>query len=330
MDVLKTDIAIIGGGIAGLWTLNRLCSLGYDARLFEKTALGSGQTIAAQGIIHGGMKYTLGGITQPQASTLAAMPQRWLDCLEGRGEIDLRKTDILSRRHEVRARTPVGDVRLHDFTEPVIAVKSLLQNLRDNESQRIHYTQPFESRLTIHACGMGNEEFASGQRRPMRMMMCRTMNALHYAHYAEMSTKPRVTITAHLFEGEVIWYLGGNLAEKAVGMNTQTAINWAKSEMKALFPDLLMDWDRRGWAVHDVDRCEPLAGMKLPNGPVLHTEGNTATAWPAKMALAPVLADKVALWVQRMGVHPTRRPQSPRNDPVPQVAKYPWEEATWH
>src|SRR5665213_2066743 len=50
------DIAIFGGGIAGLWLLNRLRTAGYSALLFESGALGGGQTNKAQGIIHGGMK----------------------------------------------------------------------------------------------------------------------------------------------------------------------------------------------------------------------------------------------------------------------------------
>ncbi|HCC44093.1 MAG TPA: FAD-binding oxidoreductase, partial [Gammaproteobacteria bacterium] len=53
----KIDIAILGGGIAGLWLLNLLVSRGYSVVLLEKEALGAGQTIASQGMIHGGVKY---------------------------------------------------------------------------------------------------------------------------------------------------------------------------------------------------------------------------------------------------------------------------------
>ena len=44
-QLLHTDIAIIGGGVAGLWTLNQLRNRGYSAVLFEQQALGSCQTI---------------------------------------------------------------------------------------------------------------------------------------------------------------------------------------------------------------------------------------------------------------------------------------------
>ncbi|MDF1622160.1 MAG: FAD-dependent oxidoreductase, partial [Pseudohongiella nitratireducens] len=62
MTEFDSQITIVGGGIAGLWLLNRLCLAGYDAILLDKGGLGSGQTLASQGIIHGGLKYALNGI----------------------------------------------------------------------------------------------------------------------------------------------------------------------------------------------------------------------------------------------------------------------------
>ena len=53
---LQVDIAIFGGGVAGLWLLNRLRKAGYQAILLEADRLGAGQTRYAQGIIHGGTK----------------------------------------------------------------------------------------------------------------------------------------------------------------------------------------------------------------------------------------------------------------------------------
>src|SRR5690349_3568480 len=95
-EAAEVDVAIFGGGIAGLWLLARLRSLGFDALLFEKNALGSGQTIASQGIIHSGVKYTFDGVNRPQTETLSSMPRLWLDCIAGRGEVDLRGTEILA------------------------------------------------------------------------------------------------------------------------------------------------------------------------------------------------------------------------------------------
>src|SRR5215475_1202954 len=56
-DVVDIDVMIVGGGIAGLWTLAELVRHGHDAHLIEAQRLGEGQTIGAQGIIHGGLKY---------------------------------------------------------------------------------------------------------------------------------------------------------------------------------------------------------------------------------------------------------------------------------
>lgn len=56
---LDIDVVIFGGGVAGLWTLNYLSNRGYDTVLIENAQLGKGQTIATQGIIHGGGKYLL-------------------------------------------------------------------------------------------------------------------------------------------------------------------------------------------------------------------------------------------------------------------------------
>jgi glycerol-3-phosphate dehydrogenase len=57
MTAQKYDLIIFGAGIAGLWTLNHFRGLGYNAILLETDSIGCGQTIAAQGIIHSGLKY---------------------------------------------------------------------------------------------------------------------------------------------------------------------------------------------------------------------------------------------------------------------------------
>jgi len=93
---INVQIVIIGGGIAGLWLLNRLRNQGYHAILLEKQQLGGSQTLASQGIVHGGLKYALNGVLTPASSAIADMPQRWLDCLAGTGELDLGNCRVLS------------------------------------------------------------------------------------------------------------------------------------------------------------------------------------------------------------------------------------------
>ena len=90
---------VIGGGIAGLWTLARLRQQGYNAVLLESEALGAGQTRFAQGIIHGGTKYALTGKLTASSEAVSEMPSIWRACLEGKGEIDLQQAELISDAH---------------------------------------------------------------------------------------------------------------------------------------------------------------------------------------------------------------------------------------
>lgn len=94
---VETDIVIIGGGIAGLWLLNRLRQLNFSTILLEANTLGGEQTLKSQGIIHGGMKFALQGSITAAAKAISDMPSIWKKCLSGQGEIDLANVPILSQ-----------------------------------------------------------------------------------------------------------------------------------------------------------------------------------------------------------------------------------------
>ncbi len=169
-NIVDVDIAIIGGGIAGLWLLNRLLGEGYNAVLFEQGQLGSPQTIASQGMIHGGIKYALGGALTGSSEAIADMPEHWRRCLRGEGDVDLRAARVLSdhfymwstqslgsrlgsffasrltrgRVEKVgkRERPPVFNSPqfqggLYRLVDLVLDVPSLLQTLADNARGRI-------------------------------------------------------------------------------------------------------------------------------------------------------------------------------------------------
>jgi len=83
------DVLIFGGGVSGLWLLDTLRRRGARAMLIERGALGTGQTVAAQGIIHGGVKYSLKGVVSASAEAIRQMPTRWRNCAAGRAEPNL-------------------------------------------------------------------------------------------------------------------------------------------------------------------------------------------------------------------------------------------------
>ena len=86
---MDMDVVIFGGGAAGLWLLDELTRRGSNAVLLEAHALGTGQTVAAQGIIHGGLKYTLQGLLTKSATSIREMPVIWRECLDGQREPNL-------------------------------------------------------------------------------------------------------------------------------------------------------------------------------------------------------------------------------------------------
>ncbi len=89
MEDCYLDVLLLGGGVAGLWLLDELRRSGYSALLVETKALGSGQTIPSQGILHGGFKHAIGGRGRAYVRTLNAMPDIWRACLNGEREPNL-------------------------------------------------------------------------------------------------------------------------------------------------------------------------------------------------------------------------------------------------
>lgn len=96
---MRIDVLIFGGGAAGLWCLDRFRRAGYGALLLEATALGCGQTIQAQGIIHGGGKYALRGVRDFAAvRATKEMPKRWRQSLAGASEPNLTGAKVLAEQ----------------------------------------------------------------------------------------------------------------------------------------------------------------------------------------------------------------------------------------
>lgn len=193
---IRKDIVIFGGGIAGLWLLNRLRNEGFDAALLEQHALGNGQSVASQGMIHGGMKYALAGKLTGASEAIADMPRLWRDCIAGKGEVDLRGTPLLSDtyymwpRESLRSRfnaflgskavrgkvdsVPEAELPaffkgrikgpLYRLQDIVLDVPAVLQRLADNMQGHVHRIDWSSTRIEPAANGgIAALHLASGQ-----------------------------------------------------------------------------------------------------------------------------------------------------------------------
>lgn len=391
---MQLDALIFGGGVAGLWLLDELTRAGQQAVLLEAAALGSGQTIGSQGIIHGGAKYTLQGLLTPSAAGVRDMPAIWRECLSGQREPDLSKTLVraecchLWRTESVGSRLGMigakfglnvapESISMEDrpcvlaacpgtvakLPEQVISPRSLLDNFKSRHASRIlkigaGYSVQFRtsgagnveevsllhlrsskklklnSRCVVFAAGQGNAELRSSvglsteamQRRPLHMVLARGRLPILNGHCVD-GAKTRVTITSDTDSaGRTVWQIGGQIAEDGVALDGASLIERAQTELQSVIPNL--DLQDAEFATYRVDRAEgAMPGGKRPETSKILCEGNTITAWPTKLVLAPRLAADVAEIV-------TRQPSVGQFDVSalaswsrPEVALPPWETA---
>ncbi|MCK4834448.1 MAG: hypothetical protein KAT12_06710, partial [Gammaproteobacteria bacterium] len=166
-------------------------------------------------------------------------------------------------------------------------------------------TYCFHYKKIILNAGEGNEALLTRfdikqpemQRRPLKMVVMRgVQDDMIYAHCLGASVNPRITITSHLDErGDIVWYMGGQLAEEGVDKSDDELIEAARSELNELIPWLALDGAQ--WGVLEINRAEiNLAGRKgagatRPDSFSVEQDGDVITAWPTKMALSPALAD---------------------------------------
>ncbi|MFT5578161.1 MAG: glycerol-3-phosphate dehydrogenase [Paraglaciecola psychrophila] len=142
---ITTDIVVIGGGVAGLWLLNRLQRAGYSALLFERDELGGGQSIASQGMIHGGIKYALGGILTGASEAIADMPDHWRRCLDGSGDVDLSGVPVLSENFYIWSTQSIGS-RLGSFFASKLS-RGRVEAVADNARPAVFDSDQFTGNL---------------------------------------------------------------------------------------------------------------------------------------------------------------------------------------
>jgi glycerol-3-phosphate dehydrogenase len=391
------DALVIGGGIAGLWTLARLQRSGYKSVLLESQKLGAGQTRYAQGIIHGGTKYALTGKLTASSEAVADMPARWRACYEGEGELDLTQAKLLSDAHYLwsttsltsrisgffaskvmRSRSSELDkeslpslFRHKDFKgqiyrldEPVFDTLSVIRAIAEPRKESIlpidqssiqHLDHQisvrsqqgkdylFHYKKIIFIAGEGNEFLLSRfgydqpemQLRPLKMVVMRggpdkPLAHMVFAHCLGASVNPRITITSHRdLQGNIVWYMGGQLAEEGVSKTDEELIEAAKKEVRELIPWL--DIKNAQWGVLQINRAEiKKPGTTRPDSFSIEKHDDVITAWPTKLALAPALADALLAIIDEDRLVP----DTDLSLPVWQAAEYarfPWDEdACWY
>ncbi len=410
---IPLDVIVIGGGVAGLWTLHTLRRSGRSAVLLEHRALGTGQTIWSQGIIHGGIKYALGGAATDASRAIARMPEVWRACLAGEGEVNLASVaplspsqvlwttpGVMSRvagavasraiRTGVRALgrsehpaafagAPAG-IDIYEVDEPVLPVAPVLAALaaanagwvcgvsaitRIDQSAasssgavRVEATGAdgaavhLDAGCVVLAAGEGNEALArlAGfpnaetimQRRPLHMVMARGPLPDVFGHCLSASTTPRLTITTVAArDGERTWLVGGAIAETGVPRHEAAQVRAAAVELRACLP--WVDFASVRLSTGRINRAEGRTpGGARPDEPVIAQHGRVLAVWPTKLALAPVLAERVCERMRSLGGNPgATQGSSPvcaggatgiAGLPVPGVAASPWDERalSWH
>lgn len=392
MTTLKPDVLIIGGGIAGLWLINHLQSLGHECLLLEKNSLGGAQTLASQGIIHGGLKYALNGQLSGESESISEMPARWREALEGRGSVDLAGLPLLSDTQHLwsnggmasrmtaffaskmlrgrietlkRANFPTvlankafkGSVyRLEDL---VVDSDALIQRLAANvagrllafdaANDRLEWGEAgvaaahvggvrIEPRATVLTAGEGNVALLEqahqqglllaeeAQLRPLKMLLVKhAFGEPFFGHCIGASNKPQLTVTSHrLNDNELVWYLGGDIAEKGVERSDPDQIEAGRQLLKQLFGWL--DFSRCQFATLDVNRAEPRqAQLVKPDSAYARRERGVIVAWPTKLTLAPDLADRVADLLETPAGYPLTLPEL---TPAPLGSAY-WQHCDW-
>ena len=397
----STDIVVFGGGVAGLWLLNRLRNEGYGVILLESNTLGCGQTVASQGIIHGGLKYAMTGSLTGASNVIADMPARWRNCLlggpKGNSDINLSGVQIVSDHYymwsdaglrsklkaflgskslsgRVRAvpkseypsffgNTP-ADGKLYQLPDFVIDSSSLIEVLAGQQPEGIYHADPsginflrngsgsitgvlinkanklisIATQRIIFCAGEGNQALIEkatlrnqrSQVRPLNMVYVKKRKLppifMHYIG-GDLSLTPRLTITSHQDKlGINTWYLGGELAESGVGKGAAEQIEAAKKLTFSVFP--WINFNDATWGCFPINRAEAnINNNYRPDDVSLIEENNVLVAWPTKLTLTPLLADKTIETLNAAGVPVLNQGHPADLDKFftrPGIAKAPW------
>lgn len=310
---LSVDAAIVGGGIGGLWIANLLAQRGLSVVLCEPRGVGGVQTMASQGIVHGGTKYGTG--PTPLSGALEAMPSRWRACLRGAGEIDLKGVGLLAE--QVHFHVGEESRQLDDF---VLDVASLVRRLAEPISNRVLAatvspesvvpgrdgvdridlaTHTIRARVYVLAAGAGSQALAEQvgfahaaiRHRPLRQTIVRLRRSAGvYAHWtpSPSQVEPVLTVTSH---GHLL-SIGGTVADDGVFRSESDHLATVGNLLRRAFPTI--DLGDAACETFVAVRAEPeeKAIRDIPDAYTAR-HGNCLLCLPVKLSLAPRLGDLV-------------------------------------
>ncbi len=395
------EVLLIGGGIAAMWTLARLRGLGFRAALIEPARLGQGQTLASQGIIHGGLKYTLSGLFNQRAAAVAAMPSRWRAALHGHPEegdpnlhgarvlsphcllwrsrgiagalgmigarAGLETTPVLLTESEIPPLLHSATGGVYRVDEPVVNPASVLESLRnahleamltadgigalewDGQQMRvrtpsgecIRFNRPKQvivaagaaSEGVLRQLGVAPPRSSHFVRRALHMGLVRAKSHRDslppfFGHNVD-GKETRVTITSGSdTQSRCVWQVGGRLAEDGVAMESKEFHARLRRELREVLP--LLDQDALEFSSYRVDRMEFAMAARQEEAALLRLDSHIIAALPLKLALAPLLAQRIESDLRAVGVHPTLPSEYTRSGATaPSLGAFPWEACTW-
>lgn len=164
------------------------------------------------------------------------------------------------------------------------------------------------------------------QLRPLQMVMVRGgLPEKLYAHCLGASVNPRITITSHEDkQGNIVWYLGGQLAEEGINRTKEEQISEAKKVLQSVMPWL--DFSIMQWATLNINRAEPKQKEgKRPDTIFCYEEDNVITIWPTKLALSPKLSEEVMIQLKKQNVKASGIQQLPEFSHAA-ISDLPWQE----
>ena len=244
--------------------------------------------------------------------------------------------------------------KVYQLDEPVLDAGSLIKALAtphiNNIMQIKSVTKFAENKISVEAsngekwdiavekiilsAGKGNADLLKQmgrqvpemQLRPLQMVMVRGgLPEKLYAHCLGASVNPRITITGHEDKkGNIVWYLGGQLAEEGIDRTAEEQISKAKKELKSLMPWL--NFSAMQWATLNISRAEPKQKEgKRPATSYCEEIDNVITTWPTKLALSPNLAADVLHQLEKQKVKKSGATKLPDFSHA-KIADLPWQE----